>query len=43
MLADKVPALSLFTSVRVHAIDSSLEGLFIFPDGSIDASTATFA
>jgi peptide/nickel transport system substrate-binding protein len=43
MLADKVPALSLFTSVMVHAIDSSLEGLFIFPDGSIDASTATFA
>jgi peptide/nickel transport system substrate-binding protein len=43
MLADKVPAYSLFTSVMVHAIDSSLEGLFIFPDGSIDASTATFA
>jgi peptide/nickel transport system substrate-binding protein len=42
MLAEKAPALSLFTSVMVHAIDSSLEGLFLFPDGSIDASTADF-
>lgn len=42
MLADKVPAYSLFTSVMIHAIQSDLEGLFLYPDGSIDASTATF-
>jgi peptide/nickel transport system substrate-binding protein len=41
MLADKVPALSLFTSVMIHALDKSLEGLFIYPDGSMDASKAT--
>ncbi|TVQ55014.1 MAG: ABC transporter substrate-binding protein [Rhodobacteraceae bacterium] len=42
MLADKVPAYSLFTSVMIHAIQADLEGLFIYPDGSIDASVADF-
>lgn len=42
MIADKVPALSLFTSVMIHAMDKSLTGLFIYPDGSMDASKATF-
>ena len=41
MLADKVPALSLFTSVMVHAISADLDGLFLYPDGSMDASVAT--
>ena len=43
MLAAKVPALSLFTSVMIHAHDKSLSGLFIYPDGSMDASKAAFA
>jgi peptide/nickel transport system substrate-binding protein len=43
MLADKVPALSLFTSVMIHAMDKSLAGLFIYPDGSMDASKGTFS
>ena len=43
MLAEKVPAYSLFTSVMIHAIQSELDGLFIYPDGSIDASDATFS
>ncbi|XWN34372.1 MAG: ABC transporter substrate-binding protein [Devosia sp.] len=43
MLADKAPAYSLFTSVMIHAIDESLDGMFIYPDGSIDASDATFS
>ncbi len=42
MLAEKVPALSLFTSVLVHAIRSDLEGLFLYPDGAVDASKARF-
>lgn len=42
MLADKVPALSLFTSVMIHAMSKDIEGLFIYPDGSMDASRATF-
>jgi len=42
MLADRAPALSLFTSVLVHAMDSNLTGLFLYPDGAIDASAATF-
>lgn len=41
LIADKVPALSLFTSVMIHAHDKSLAGLFIYPDGSMDASKAT--
>lgn len=43
MLAGKVPAYSLFTSVMIHAIQSELDGLFIYPDGSIDASDAAFS
>lgn len=42
LIAEKVPALSLFTSVMIHAIQKDLEGLFIYPDGSIDASDAEF-
>lgn len=42
LLADKAPALSLFTSVLVHAIREELDGLFLYPDGAIDASQAHF-
>lgn len=41
MLADKVPALSLFTSVLIHGIRKDVEGLFIYPDGQADASATT--
>ncbi|VFU08730.1 Peptide/nickel transport system substrate-binding protein [Methylocella tundrae] len=42
LLATKVPALSLFTSVMIHAMQKDLTGLFIYPDGSMDASKSTF-
>lgn len=42
LIASKAPALSLFTSVMIHAIQKDLDGLFIYPDGSIDASHAQF-
>ncbi len=38
LLAAKVPALSLFTSVMIHAMQKEFEGLYIYPDGSMDAS-----
>ena len=43
MLADKVPALSLFTSVFIHAMRDELQGLYIYPNGMMDASDATNA
>ena len=41
LLAQKVPALSLFTSVLIHGMRSNVDGLFIYPDGVADASEAT--
>lgn len=41
MLADKAPALSLFTSVLIHGMRANVEGLFIYPDGQSDASQTT--
>jgi peptide/nickel transport system substrate-binding protein len=41
LLAEKVPALSLFTSVMIHGMRADMDGLFIYPDGSTDASKAT--
>ena len=38
LIASKMPALSLFTSVMIHAMQKDLVGLYIYPDGSIDAS-----
>ncbi len=38
LLAAKAPALSLFTSAMIHAMQAELKGLYIYPDGSIDAS-----
>lgn len=41
MLADKVPALSLFTSVLIHGMRADVQDLFIYPDGLSDASKTT--
>lgn len=43
MLADKVPALSLFTSVLIHGMRADVEDLFIYPDGMADASDTTIS
>jgi peptide/nickel transport system substrate-binding protein len=43
MLADKVPSLSLFTSVFIHAMRKELQGIYIYPNGMMDASDATNA
>ncbi|CDN94896.1 ABC transporter substrate-binding protein [Agrobacterium tumefaciens] len=38
LIASKMPALSLFTSVMIHAMQKDFEGMYIYPDGSIDAA-----
>jgi peptide/nickel transport system substrate-binding protein len=38
LIASKMPALSLFTSVMIHAMQAEFKGLYIYPDGSMDAS-----
>jgi peptide/nickel transport system substrate-binding protein len=43
MLADKVPALSLFTSVFIHAMRQELQGMYFYPNGMMDASAATLS
>ncbi|MBR0898990.1 ABC transporter substrate-binding protein [Bradyrhizobium tropiciagri] len=40
MIARKAPAHSLFTSVFIHAQRKDIEGLFIYPNGVMDASVA---
>ena len=40
-IARKAPALSLFTSVFIHAYDKKLDGLYIYPNGTIDLVKAT--
>lgn len=40
-LADKVPAFSLFTSVFIHAYRDELKGMYIYPNGMMDAVNAT--
>ena len=42
VIASKAPSLSLFTSVNLNAIRAGLEGLYIFPNGPMDASKAEF-
>jgi peptide/nickel transport system substrate-binding protein len=42
LIASKAPALSLFTSVLIHAMRKELDGLFIYPAGDMDASKATY-
>jgi len=41
-LADKVPSLSLFTSVLIHGTQSNLEGAYFYPNGPIDLSKASY-
>lgn len=41
MLAEKVPSLSLFTSVFIHAMRDELKGVYIYPNGMMDAVQAT--
>ena len=41
MLAEKTPALSLFTSVFIHAYRNELQGMYIYPNGMMDAVNAT--
>lgn len=38
LIASKMPSLSLFTSVMIHAMQKDFAGLYIYPDGSMDAS-----
>jgi peptide/nickel transport system substrate-binding protein len=38
LIASKMPALALFTSVMIHAMQKEFQGLYIYPDGSMDAS-----
>jgi peptide/nickel transport system substrate-binding protein len=41
-LAAKVPSFSLFTSVLLHAQRANLEGVYLYPNGPIDATKANF-
>jgi peptide/nickel transport system substrate-binding protein len=43
LLAERAPALALFTSVFLHAYRKDLEGLYIYPNGMLDGSKATMA
>ncbi len=38
LIAKKAPAHSLFTSVFMHAMQEEVNGLFLYPNGQIDAS-----
>ncbi|WP_457588748.1 ABC transporter substrate-binding protein [Ensifer canadensis] len=42
-LAEKVPSLSLFTSVFIHAMRDELKEMYFYPNGMMDASNATLA
>ena len=42
LLAEKVPSLSLFTSVLIHGVQESLEGAYFYPNGPIDLSKASY-
>lgn len=42
-LADKVPSLSLFTSVLIHGMQENLEGAYYYPNGPIDLSKASYS
>jgi len=41
LLAEKTPAFSLFTSVFIHAMREDLSGMYIYPNGMMDATNAT--
>ncbi len=42
VIASKAPSLSLFTSVNLNATRKGLDGLFIYPNGPMDAHRAEF-
>ena len=42
VIASKAPSLSLFTSVNLNAVSVGLEGLYIYPNGPMDAHRAEF-
>ncbi|TBU98875.1 diguanylate cyclase [Stutzerimonas kirkiae] len=42
LLAAKVPSYALFTSVFFHAMRADLKGLFIYPNGQMDAAAAEY-
>jgi peptide/nickel transport system substrate-binding protein len=41
-IAETVPSFSLYTSMLLHGQWASLEGIYIYPNGSLDASKAYF-
>lgn len=41
-IAEKLPALSLFTSVLLHATRANLEGVYFYPSGPMDISQARY-
>jgi peptide/nickel transport system substrate-binding protein len=41
-IAEKVPSFSLYTSMLLHGLRANLEGIYIYPNGSLDASKAYF-
>lgn len=43
LLANKVPSLSLFTSVFIHALNKKLNKYYLYPNGMMDLEKATKA
>ena len=41
-MAEKVPSLSLFTSVLIHGVRDNLDGAYFYPNGPIDLSKASY-
>ncbi|MBT6298887.1 MAG: ABC transporter substrate-binding protein, partial [Rhodobacteraceae bacterium] len=42
LMAEKVPSLSLFTSVLIHGINKNLDGGYFYANGPIDLSKASY-
>ncbi len=42
LMAEKVPSLSLFTSVLIHGVRENLEGAYFYANGPIDLSKASY-
>ena len=42
LLAELTPGFSLFTSVFIHAMREDLDGMFFYPNGSMEAHEASF-
>jgi peptide/nickel transport system substrate-binding protein len=43
LMAEKVPSLSLFTSVLIHGINKNLDGGYFYANGPIDLSKASYS